>query len=107
MYTHIVLVLYPIVLQIPYIDRVCCWLKLSISPRADKETAARITEEIGNLMKEIETLVDEKNKDSTDLAKIVQEGANHFAKTCPRCSMARDCQSHSLPTVLRWPAAVR
>ncbi|XP_046881219.1 prolyl 3-hydroxylase 1 [Hypomesus transpacificus] len=49
-------------------------LKLREKQKADKETAARITEEIGNLMKEIETLVDEKNKDSTDLAKIVQEG---------------------------------
>lgn len=42
--------------------------------RADRETAARITEEIGNLMKEIETLVEEKNKESTDIAKIVREG---------------------------------
>uniref|UniRef100_A0AAQ5XLF1 procollagen-proline 3-dioxygenase n=1 Tax=Amphiprion ocellaris TaxID=80972 RepID=A0AAQ5XLF1_AMPOC len=40
------------------------------------KTAARITEEIGNLMKEIETLVEEKKKDSTDMAKIIvpQEG---------------------------------
>ena len=44
--------------------------------RADRETAARITEEIGNLMKEIETLVEEKKKDSSDLAMIIapQEG---------------------------------
>lgn len=39
--------------------------------RADRETAARITEEIGNLMKEIETLVEEKKKDSSDMAKMV------------------------------------
>lgn len=39
--------------------------------RADKETAARITEEIGNLMKEIETLVEEKKKDSSDMAMMV------------------------------------
>ena len=44
--------------------------------RTDRETAARITEEIGNLMKEIETLVEEKNKDSSDLATIVSEGRN-------------------------------
>ena len=44
--------------------------------RADKETAARITEEIGNLMKEIETLVEEKKKDSSEMSKIItpQEG---------------------------------
>lgn len=39
--------------------------------RADRETAARITEEIGNLMKEIETLVEEKKKDSSDVARMV------------------------------------
>lgn len=44
---------------------------LSVCLRADKETAARITEEIGNLMKEIETLVEEKKKDSTDMTKII------------------------------------
>ncbi|XP_059186030.1 prolyl 3-hydroxylase 1 [Centropristis striata] len=50
--------------------------KLRDKQKADKETAARITEEIGNLMKEIETLVEEKKKDSSDMAKIVlpQEG---------------------------------
>ena len=39
--------------------------------RADRETAARITEEIGNLMKEIETMVEEKKKDSSDMNKII------------------------------------
>ena len=39
--------------------------------RADRETAARITEEIGNLMKEIETMVEEKKKDSSDMSKII------------------------------------
>uniref|UniRef100_A0AAQ6A2Z5 Leprecan-like alpha-helical domain-containing protein n=1 Tax=Amphiprion ocellaris TaxID=80972 RepID=A0AAQ6A2Z5_AMPOC len=50
--------------------------KLRDKQKADRETAARITEEIGNLMKEIETLVEEKKKDSTDMAKIIvpQEG---------------------------------
>uniref|UniRef100_A0A8C3ABQ3 procollagen-proline 3-dioxygenase n=1 Tax=Cyclopterus lumpus TaxID=8103 RepID=A0A8C3ABQ3_CYCLU len=41
-----------------------------------RETTARITEEIGNLMKEIETLVEEKKKDSSDMAMVIapQEG---------------------------------
>ena len=49
---------------------------VSVCLRADRETAARITEEIGNLMKEIETLVEEKKKDSSDLAMMIapQEG---------------------------------
>lgn len=46
----------------------------SCACRADKETAARITEEISNLMKEIETLVEEKSKESSDLAKIEKDG---------------------------------
>ncbi|KAK7907418.1 hypothetical protein WMY93_016030 [Mugilogobius chulae] len=45
--------------------------KLRDKQKAEKEAAARITEEIGNLMKEIETLVEEKKKDSSDLAKII------------------------------------
>ncbi|XP_071376821.1 prolyl 3-hydroxylase 1 [Centroberyx affinis] len=45
--------------------------KLREKQKADRETAARITEEIGNLMKEIETLVEEKNKDSSDLNKLM------------------------------------
>ncbi|XP_037534475.1 prolyl 3-hydroxylase 1 [Nematolebias whitei] len=45
--------------------------KLRDKQKADRETAARITEEIGNLMKEIETLVEEKKKDSSDLTKIL------------------------------------
>ncbi|KAL0978433.1 hypothetical protein UPYG_G00170330 [Umbra pygmaea] len=49
-------------------------LKLREKQKSDRETAARITEEIGNLMKEIETLVEEKNKESTEIAKIVREG---------------------------------
>ncbi|XP_008408491.1 prolyl 3-hydroxylase 1 [Poecilia reticulata] len=50
--------------------------KLRNKHKAERETAARITEEIGNLMKEIETLVEEKKKDSSDMAKMVapQEG---------------------------------
>ncbi|XP_062271803.1 prolyl 3-hydroxylase 1 [Scomber scombrus] len=45
--------------------------KLREKQKAEKEAAARITEEIGNLMKEIETLVEEKKKDSSDLSKII------------------------------------
>ncbi|XP_070815032.1 prolyl 3-hydroxylase 1 isoform X1 [Chaetodon trifascialis] len=45
--------------------------KLRDKQKANRETAARITEEIGNLMKEIETLVEEKKKDSSDMAKII------------------------------------
>lgn len=43
------------------------------SNRADRETAARITEEIGNLMKEIETLVEEKSKESSDLTQLIND----------------------------------
>ncbi|KAJ8400226.1 hypothetical protein AAFF_G00399200 [Aldrovandia affinis] len=50
--------------------------RLREKQKAERETAARITEEIGNLMKEIETLVEEKNKESTDITKIVREGGN-------------------------------
>ncbi|CAL8340439.1 unnamed protein product [Lota lota] len=45
--------------------------KLREKQKVERETAARITEEIGNLMKEIENLVEEKNKDSSDINKIV------------------------------------
>ncbi|XP_070758571.1 prolyl 3-hydroxylase 1 [Enoplosus armatus] len=45
--------------------------KLRDKQKADRETAARITEEIGNLMKEIETLVEEKKKDSSDVASMI------------------------------------
>lgn len=43
-------------------------------PRVERETAARISEEIGNLMKEIETLVEEKAKESADMSKFIREG---------------------------------
>lgn len=58
--------------------------------RADRETAARITEEIGNLMKEIENLVEEKKKDSSEMTKIVspQEGKRiepgYFFQSVPK-----------------------
>ncbi|TRY93097.1 hypothetical protein DNTS_008622 [Danionella cerebrum] len=47
--------------------------KLREKQKVDRETAARISEEIGNLMKEIETLVEEKSKESSDIAKIVND----------------------------------
>lgn len=47
---------------------------VSVLFRADRETAARITEEIGSLMKEIETLVEEKAKESSDITKMVKDG---------------------------------
>ncbi|XP_060767027.1 prolyl 3-hydroxylase 1 [Neoarius graeffei] len=50
--------------------------KLRDKQKADRETAARITEEIGNLMKEIETLVEEKSKESSDIAKMVKDGVS-------------------------------
>uniref|UniRef100_A0A8D0BPN0 procollagen-proline 3-dioxygenase n=1 Tax=Salvator merianae TaxID=96440 RepID=A0A8D0BPN0_SALMN len=48
--------------------------RLREKQKAERETAARISEEIGNLMKEIETLVEEKTKESTDMSKLVREG---------------------------------
>ncbi|XP_033938949.1 prolyl 3-hydroxylase 1 [Pseudochaenichthys georgianus] len=45
--------------------------KLRDKQKAEKETAARITEEIGNLMKEIETMVEEKKKDTSEMAIII------------------------------------
>ena len=49
--------------------------------RTERETAARITEEIGNLMKEIENLVEEKNKDSSDINKMasIPEGDQTYS----------------------------
>uniref|UniRef100_A0A8C1XIN6 Prolyl 3-hydroxylase 1 n=1 Tax=Cyprinus carpio TaxID=7962 RepID=A0A8C1XIN6_CYPCA len=49
--------------------------KLRDKQKTDKETAARITEEISNLMKEIETLVEEKSKESSDLAMFVKDAS--------------------------------
>lgn len=49
-------------------------VKLKAKQKAERETAARISEEIGNLMKEIENLVDEKTKESSEIVKMVKEG---------------------------------
>ncbi|XP_019396904.1 PREDICTED: prolyl 3-hydroxylase 1 [Crocodylus porosus] len=48
--------------------------RLQEKQKVERETAARISEEIGNLMKEIETLVEEKTKESVDMNKLIREG---------------------------------
>ncbi|XP_064253074.1 prolyl 3-hydroxylase 1 isoform X2 [Passer domesticus] len=48
--------------------------RLREKQKVERETAARISEEIGNLMKEIETLVEEKTKESADMSKFIREG---------------------------------
>ncbi|XP_067422402.1 prolyl 3-hydroxylase 1 isoform X2 [Emydura macquarii macquarii] len=48
--------------------------RLREKQKVERETAARISEEIGNLMKEIETLVEEKTKESVDVSKFIREG---------------------------------
>ncbi|XP_077644342.1 prolyl 3-hydroxylase 1 isoform X2 [Lonchura striata] len=48
--------------------------RLREKQKVERETAARISEEIGNLMKEIETLVEEKAKESADMSKFIREG---------------------------------
>nr|XP_056721515.1 prolyl 3-hydroxylase 1 [Euleptes europaea] len=68
------------VFGIPFVDP-DTWTPEAVIPKrlrekqkVERETAARISEEIGNLMKEIETLVEEKTKESTDMSKLVREG---------------------------------
>ncbi|KAM9444013.1 prolyl 3-hydroxylase 1 [Clarias gariepinus] len=63
--------------------------KLRDKQKADRETAARITEEIGNLMKEIETLVEEKTKESSDITKMIKDG-NSKSTLTPEASSALD-----------------
>lgn len=46
----------------------------SCACRSERETAVRISQEIGNLMKEIETLVEEKTKESLDVSRLTREG---------------------------------
>ncbi|KFO84262.1 Prolyl 3-hydroxylase 1, partial [Buceros rhinoceros silvestris] len=48
--------------------------RLQEKQKVERETAARISEEIGNLMKEIETLVEDKAKESADMSKFIREG---------------------------------
>nr|XP_033778177.1 prolyl 3-hydroxylase 1 isoform X2 [Geotrypetes seraphini] len=70
------------VFGIPFVDP-DTWTPVEVMPkrlqekqRVERETAARISEEIESLMKEIETLVEEKSKDSTDMSKFVREGGS-------------------------------
>uniref|UniRef100_A0A8C8SC25 procollagen-proline 3-dioxygenase n=2 Tax=Pelusios castaneus TaxID=367368 RepID=A0A8C8SC25_9SAUR len=65
---------------IPFVDP-DTWTPEEVMPKrlrekqkVERETAARISEEIGNLMKEIETLVEEKTKESMDMSSLVREG---------------------------------
>uniref|UniRef100_A0A8C9NR81 procollagen-proline 3-dioxygenase n=1 Tax=Serinus canaria TaxID=9135 RepID=A0A8C9NR81_SERCA len=67
--------------QLPKVDRNDTWTPEEVIPKrlrekqkVERETAARISEEIGNLMKEIETLVEEKAKESADMSKFIREG---------------------------------
>ncbi|XP_053546543.1 prolyl 3-hydroxylase 1 [Bombina bombina] len=67
---------------IPFVDP-DIWTPENIMPKRlrekqklERETAARISEEIGNLMKEIETLVEEKNKETLDFTKAAHEGGS-------------------------------
>ncbi|XP_077106298.1 prolyl 3-hydroxylase 1 [Ranitomeya variabilis] len=68
------------VFGIPFVDP-DTWTPESVIPKrlkekqkVERETAARISEEIGNLMKEIENLVEEKTKETFDLSNTVREG---------------------------------
>ncbi|CAJ0924699.1 unnamed protein product [Ranitomeya imitator] len=68
------------VFGIPFVDP-DTWTPESVIPKrlkekqkVERETAARISEEIGNLMKEIENLVEEKTKETFDLSNPVREG---------------------------------
>lgn len=68
---------------------------VSVPFRADRERAARITEEIGNLMKEIETLVEEKTKESVDITQMVKDGEQ--TSVCFKCkSLYRNKKIKSL-----------
>lgn len=57
----------------------------SSAHRSERETAVRISQEIGDLMKEIETLVEEKTKESLDVSRLTREGE----RTELRCLQAR------------------
>ncbi|XP_058930329.1 prolyl 3-hydroxylase 1 [Kogia breviceps] len=48
--------------------------RLQEKQKSERETATRISQEIGNLMKEIETLVEEKTKESLDVSRLTREG---------------------------------
>ncbi|XP_003462554.1 prolyl 3-hydroxylase 1 [Cavia porcellus] len=65
---------------IPFVDP-DTWTPTEVIPKrlqekqkSERETAVRISQEIGNLMKEIETLVEEKTKESLDVSRLTREG---------------------------------
>ncbi|XP_075410928.1 prolyl 3-hydroxylase 1 [Tenrec ecaudatus] len=67
---------------IPFVDP-DSWTPQEVMPKrlqekqkSERETAVRISQEIGNLMKEIETLVEEKTKESVDVSMLVREGGS-------------------------------
>lgn len=74
-------------------------------PRVERETAARISEEIGNLMKEIETLVEEKAKESAEMSKFIREGVGSSRSRCQHKVPQHRPQSHPysflIPPVLQ------
>ncbi|XP_043732209.1 prolyl 3-hydroxylase 1 isoform X1 [Cervus elaphus] len=68
------------VFGVPFVDP-DSWTPVEVIPKrlqekqkSERETAARISQEIGNLMKEIETLVEEKTKESLDVSRMTREG---------------------------------
>ncbi|XP_027714257.1 prolyl 3-hydroxylase 1-like [Vombatus ursinus] len=48
--------------------------RLQEKQKTERETAVRISQEIGHLMKEIETLVEEKTKEAVDISLLAREG---------------------------------
>ena len=74
-------------------------------PRVERETAARISEEIGNLMKEIETLVEEKAKESAEMSKFIREDVGSSRSRCQHKVPQHRPQSHPysllIPPVLQ------
>lgn len=90
--------------------------------RSERETAVRISQEIGNLMKEIETLVEEKTKESLDVSRLTREGeasvggssgrqqwaavGGNACPSSPGGSTHRVCSAHHMPASA-WVADAR
>lgn len=74
----------------------CCY-----AHRSERETAVRISQEIGNLMKEIETLVEEKTKESLDVSRLTREGEPAAGDTPAHihqvAAPTRLCSAHHVP----------
>lgn len=73
--------------------------------RSERETAVRISQEIGNLMKEIETLVEEKTKESLDVSRLTREG-EPAASGMPMFTRWQHPQAHRIPASA-WVAGAR